>query len=131
MTTTTTTAGALIPAVAGSALWLIPALPLLGAVLLLLLGRRADAWGHLLGCVAALAAFGVAAWQFVAMLGRDPGDRVAAQTLFTWVSTGDLHVDMGLRLDQLSMVFVLLVTGVGLLIHQVSRNYPRLAAFCF
>ena len=121
--TTTTTAIVLAPAVAEPTLWLLPGLPLLGALLLLVLGRRADAWGHLLGCVAALAAFGVAVWHLVAMLGRGAQDRARAQTLFTWVSTGDLHVDFGLRLDQLSMVFVLLITGVGLLIHVYSIGY--------
>lgn len=121
--TTTTTAAALAPAVAGSALWLIPALPLLGAVILLMVGRRAGGWGHLLGCATAAAAFGVALWQFMEMTGRAAGDRAVAQTLFTWISVGDLHIDFGLRLDQLSMVFVLLITGVGLLIHIYSIGY--------
>ena len=122
-TTTTTTAAALAPAVAGSALWLIPALPLFGAAVLLLLGRRADGWGHLLGCATALASFAVAVWQLVAMTGRDAGDRAAGQTLFEWVSVGEFQLDFGLRLDELSMVFVLLVTGVGLLIHVYSIGY--------
>lgn len=117
------TSAALAPAVTESALWLIPGLPLLGAALLLMSGRRGDRRGHLLGCAAALASFCVAAWQFAAMAGRDAADRAAGQTLFTWVSVGDLHVDLGLRLDQLSMVFVLLVTGVGLLIHVYSIGY--------
>ena len=121
--TSTALAHALAPAVTDPALWLIPALPLLGAVILLLLGRRAGAWGHLLGCAAALAAFAVALWQFVQMTGRPAGERAATQTLFTWVSVGEVHVDLGLRLDQLSMVFVLLVTGVGLLIHIYSIGY--------
>lgn len=123
MTTTTTTAAALAPAVAGSALWLIPALPLFGAAVLLLLGRRADGWGHLLGCATALASFAVAVWQLVAMTGRDAADRAAGQTLFEWVSVGEFQLDFGLRLDELSMVFVLLVTGVGLLIHVYSIGY--------
>ncbi|AWH94458.1 NADH-quinone oxidoreductase subunit L [Dietzia psychralcaliphila] len=104
-------------------LWLIPGLPLLGAALLLILGRRSDPWGHLLGCATAVAAFCVAAWQFAAMAGREASDRTLQQTLFTWISVGELHVDLGLRLDQLSMVFVLLVTGVGLLIHVYSTGY--------
>ncbi|HMT50031.1 MAG TPA: NADH-quinone oxidoreductase subunit L, partial [Dietzia sp.] len=122
MTTTTTTA-ALAPAITEPALWLIPALPLLGAAVLLLLGRRANGWGHLLGCATALGSFAVAVWQFAAMAGREAGDRAAAQTLFTWVSVGDLRVDFGLRLDELSLMFVLLVTGVGLLIHVYSIGY--------
>ncbi|OAH63764.1 NADH-quinone oxidoreductase subunit L [Dietzia cinnamea] len=121
--TTTTTAAALAPAVTGSALWLIPALPLLGAVVLLLLGRRADGWGHLLGSATALGSFAVAVWQLVEMVGRGAGERAAAQTVFTWIAVGDLRVDFGLRLDELSMVFVLLVTGVGLLIHVYSIGY--------
>ena len=121
--TSTALAHALAPAVTDPALWLIPALPLLGAVILLLLGRRAGAWGHLLGCASALAAFGVASWQFVEMTGRAADERAAMQTLFTWVSVGELHVDLGLRLDQLSMVFVLLITGVGLVIHTYSIGY--------
>ncbi|MEH6819890.1 MAG: NADH-quinone oxidoreductase subunit L [Dietzia psychralcaliphila] len=104
-------------------LWLIPGLPLLGAALLLILGRRSDPWGHLLGCATAVAAFCVAAWQFAAMAGREASDRTLQQALFTWISVGELHVDLGLRLDQLSMVFVLLVTGVGLLIHVYSTGY--------
>ena len=111
------------PAVAEPALWLIPGLPLAGAALLLLLGHRSDAWGHLLGCATALAAFVLACWQLLAMTGRDPADRAAGQSLFTWVSVGGFHVDFGLRLDQLSMVFVLLVTGVGLLVHVYSIGY--------
>ena len=106
-----------------STLWLIPGLPLAGAALLLMLGRRSDRWGHLLGCATAFASFCVAAWQFAAMAGRDAADRTVGQTLVTWVSVGELHVDLGLRLDQLSMVFVLLVTGVGLLIHVYSTGY--------
>ena len=106
-----------------STLWLIPALPLLGAAILLLIGRRADAWGHLLGCATALAAFGVALLEFVGMLGRPASEQGATQTLFTWVEVGELHIDFGLQLDQLSLVFVLLVTGVGLLIHLYSIGY--------
>lgn len=121
--TSTALAHTLAPAVADPALWLVPALPLLGAVLLLLIGRRANAWGHLLACAVALAAFAVALWQFVEMTGRGAGERAATQTLFTWISVGELHVDFGLRLDQLSMVFVLLITGVGLLIHIYSIGY--------
>lgn len=104
-------------------LWLIPGLPLLGAAVLLVVGRLADRWGHLLGCATAFAAFCLSAWQLVAMTGRDAAARAVDQTLFTWVSVGDLHVDFGLRLDQLSLVFVLLVTGVGTLIHVYSTGY--------
>lgn len=102
---------------------LVPVLPLLGAVVLLLGGRRTDSWGHLLGCVAALASFAVAAVAFVEMLGRDGADRAVHQTLFSWVPVAQLQVDFGLQLDQLSMCFVLLITGVGSLIHIYSVGY--------
>ncbi|BAH54229.1 NADH-quinone oxidoreductase subunit L [Rhodococcus opacus] len=106
-----------------SAVWLLPVLPLLGAAVLLLTGRRSDAWGHLLGCVTALASFALGLVFFVDMLGRDAADRVVHQILFSWVPVGELQVDFGLQLDQLSVCFVLLITGVGSLIHIYSVGY--------
>ncbi|WP_009479170.1 NADH-quinone oxidoreductase subunit L [Rhodococcus sp. JVH1] len=106
-----------------SAVWLLPVLPLLGAAVLLLAGRRSDAWGHLLGCATALVSFALGVVFFVDMLGRDPAERVVHQTLFSWVPVGELQVDFGLQLDQLSVCFVLLITGVGSLIHIYSVGY--------
>ncbi|MFG1929086.1 NADH-quinone oxidoreductase subunit L [Mycobacterium sp. NPDC048908] len=103
--------------------WLVIALPLAGAVILLLSGRRSNSWGHLLGCLAALASFGAGVVLFVDMLGRHAEDRVVHQALFSWVPVGGLHVDFGLQLDALSMCFVLLITGVGSLIHIYSIGY--------
>jgi NADH-quinone oxidoreductase subunit L len=103
--------------------WLLIALPLAGAAILLLAGRRTDSWGHLLGCLAALASFAVGAVLFVDMLGRHAEDRVVHQALFSWVPVAGLHVDFGLQLDALSMCFVLLITGVGSLIHIYSIGY--------
>jgi NADH-quinone oxidoreductase subunit L len=103
--------------------WLVIVLPLAGAAILLLSGRRSDAWGHLLGCLAALASFVAGAVLFVDMLGRHAEDRVIHETLFSWVPVGGLHVDFGLQLDALSMCFVLLITGVGSLIHIYSIGY--------
>ncbi|MBF6080438.1 NADH-quinone oxidoreductase subunit L [Nocardia cyriacigeorgica] len=104
-------------------LWLLPALPLAGAVILLLTGRRADAWGHLLGCLTALASFAVAIVAFVAMLGRADAERAIELELYQWVPVTGLNVDLGLQLDQLSMCFALLITGVGSLIHIYSVGY--------
>src|SRR6476661_8989645 len=103
--------------------WLVIALPLAGAAFLLLAGRRSDTWGHLLGCLAALASFAAGVVLFVDMLGRHAEDRVVHETLFSWVPVGGLHVDFGLQLDALSMCFVLLITGVGSLIHIYSIGY--------
>ncbi|MBF6193766.1 NADH-quinone oxidoreductase subunit L [Nocardia implantans] len=104
-------------------LWLLPALPLAGAIVLLLTGRHADKWGHLLGTALALASFVVAALAFTDMLGRDTADRAVHQDLFSWVPVAGLQVDFALRLDQLSMCFALLITGVGSLIHVYSIGY--------
>ncbi|MBS9371802.1 NADH-quinone oxidoreductase subunit L [Rhodococcus sp. B50] len=106
-----------------SALWTIPALPSAGAFVLLILGRRSNSWGHLLGCATAIAAFVVGAVMFAGLLGLDANERLAQQTVFTWVPVGELQVDLGLRLDALSICFVLLITGVGSLIHLYSIGY--------
>ena len=103
--------------------WLLIALPLAGAAILLLSGRRSDPWGHLLGCAMSLASFAVGAVLFAGMLGRAGEERVAHEKLFSWVPVGGLHVDFGLQLDQLSICFVLLITGVGSLIHIYSVGY--------
>ena len=106
-------------------IWLLPALPLTGAVVLLLAGRRSDRWGHLLGCAAALASFVVAVMLFVDMVGRADSDRVAQQHLFSWLPVAGLQVDFGLRLDQLTMCCVLLVPGVGSRIHIYAVGYMK------
>lgn len=103
--------------------WLTIALPLAGAAILLLGGRRTDAWGHLLGCAAAIGSFVVGALLFADMLGRDAEHRAVHEALFSWVPVGGLQVDFGMQLDQLSMCFVLLITGVGSLIHIYSIGY--------
>jgi NADH-quinone oxidoreductase subunit L len=103
--------------------WLLVALPLAGAAILLFGGRRTDAWGHLLGCAAALSAFGVGATLLADMLGRGEADRAIHQKLFSWIPVGGLQVDFGLQIDQLSMCFVLLISGVGSLIHIYSVGY--------
>ena len=104
-------------------MWLLLALPLAGAVVLLLGGRRLDKAGPVLGTVMSGAAFVVGLLLFFAMLGRSPDQRAVGQTLFQWVPVAGLRVDAGLLLDQLSICFVLLITGVGTLIHLYSIGY--------
>ncbi|HET6737021.1 NADH-quinone oxidoreductase subunit L [Mycobacterium sp.] len=103
--------------------WLTIVLPLAGAAILLLAGTRSDRWGHLLGCAAAVGSFICGAVLFSDMLGRDAEHRAVHQTLFSWVPVEALQVDFGLQLDQLSICFVLLISGVGSLIHIYSIGY--------
>src|ERR1700728_4872984 len=103
--------------------WLLVALPAAGAAILLLGGRRTDAWGHLLGCATALASFGVGVTLLSDLLSRHGDARTIVQNLFTWIPVGGLQVDFGMQIDQLSICFVLLITGVGSLIHIYSVGY--------
>jgi NADH-quinone oxidoreductase subunit L len=103
--------------------WLLVALPAAGAAILLLGGRRTDPWGHWLGCLTALASFGVGLSLLIDMLGRHGDARTIGQNLFTWIPVNGLQVDFGLQIDQLSICFVLLITGVGSLIHIYSVAY--------
>ncbi|MGW1991235.1 NADH-quinone oxidoreductase subunit L [Embleya sp. NPDC001921] len=106
-----------------SALWLVVGLPLLGALLLLVGGKRTNAFGHILATALALGSFVVGALLFVTMLGKDDADRSVDQHLWTWAPVNEFQADIGLHLDQLSIVFVLLITGVGSLIHIYSIGY--------
>ncbi|WP_209313682.1 NADH-quinone oxidoreductase subunit L [Blastococcus sp. TF02A-35] len=104
-----------------AASWLLIALPLAGAAVLLLGGRRTDRWGHLLGTATVVAAFVLAVACTVQLAGTD--GRSADVELFTFISAGDLDVTAGLLYDPLSAVFALLITGVGSLIHVYSIGY--------
>ena len=99
------------------------ALPLFGALALLLLGRKADKWGHLLATAMSAGSFAVGLIQLSQMLDREAEMRPVTQKLFTWISVGSFNVDASLLLDQLSISFVLLITGVGTLIHIYSISY--------
>ena len=99
------------------------ALPLFGATILLLAGRRADKWGHLFATAMSASSFGVGLYQLSQMLSRPTEERAVGQKLFSWINVGTFNVDAGLLLDQLSICFVLLITGVGTLIHIYSISY--------
>jgi NADH-quinone oxidoreductase subunit L len=103
--------------------WLLVALPLAGAVILLLGGRRTNAWGHWLGLATITASFVLGVAIFAALLGEDASDRARDVALWDWISTAFYSVDVGLLVDQLSIVFVLLITGVGAVIHLYSVGY--------
>ena len=98
-------------------------LPLAGATALLLGGRRTNAWGHFLAVAMSAGSFFVGLGLFIQMLGRPEEERELGQHLFQWISVGTFQVPFGLHLDQLSIAFVLLITGVGTLIHIYSIGY--------
>ncbi len=103
--------------------WLLIAFPLLGAAVLLLGGRRTDRVGHLIGTAASSLSFVFGVVLFVAMLGEGDAERAFTSQLWEWFNAGGYQVEVSLLLDQLSIAFVLLITGVGSLIHVYSIGY--------
>jgi NADH-quinone oxidoreductase subunit L len=103
--------------------WLLIVIPALSAAVLLLIGRRGDSWGHLLGTVAPILSFVLGLLLFVQLLGRAEAERSVALALYQWIPTGGWDVNVGLQIDQLSILFTLLITGVGSLIHVYSIGY--------
>jgi NADH-quinone oxidoreductase subunit L len=107
-------------------LYLIPLLPFLGFVFNLTIGRRAPkAVSGLVATGAMAGAFGVAATAVWTLLGLEPdgGVRAVQQTVYTWIGSGTLQVPLAFRLDPLASVMVLVVTGIGTLIHLYSTAY--------
>ncbi|MEU8889147.1 NADH-quinone oxidoreductase subunit L [Streptomyces sp. NPDC048442] len=102
---------------------LLVAAPLLGAAVLLCGGRRLDKVGHWLGTLLAAGSFVIGAVLFLDMIGKGADDRALHQKLFSWVPVEGFQADIAFQLDQLSMTFVLLITGVGTLIHLYSIGY--------
>ena len=102
--------------------WLI-ALPLFSSAILLLIGKRANSWGHVMATIVSASAFTIGVVEFFAMQSRTGENRAVTQNLFTWISVGSFNVNASLLLDQLSICFVLLITGVGTLIHIYSIAY--------
>ena len=109
--------------VTSSSLVYLIGLPLFGATFLLLMGRKADKWGHLLATAMSAGSFALGVAHFLAMTNRASEERALTQTLFSWIKVGNFDVDAALLLDQLSICFVLLITGVGTLIHIYSISY--------
>jgi NADH-quinone oxidoreductase subunit L len=110
-----------------SLLWLVVTLPALGAAVLLVGGPltrgKIDKWGHLIGVALPVGSFLISLLLFFQLLGRADDDRQVSQHLFTWFEAGSLKVDFDLLYDPLSALFLLLITGVGSLIHIYSIGY--------
>ncbi|MFJ8658208.1 NADH-quinone oxidoreductase subunit L [Streptomyces sp. NPDC093795] len=97
--------------------------PLLGAAVLLCGGRRLDKAGHWIGTLLAAVSFALGLVLFADMLGKGAEDRALHQRLFSWIPVEGFQADIAFQLDQLSMTFVLLISGVGTLIHVYSIGY--------
>src|ERR1700759_4448528 len=108
-----------------TAAWLLLVLPAASAAVLLLGGRRTDKWGHLLGNLVPVGLFVYAV--ILVFSGKSEngtnGNREINYHMFTWIPVGSFKVDVGFLIDPLSMVFVLLITGVGSLIHIYAVGY--------
>jgi NADH-quinone oxidoreductase subunit L len=106
-----------------SSAWLLIALPAGVAALLLILGRITNRFGQWLATLAPIASAGLAIALFVDLLGRAPDARAVGVPLYTWISSGSWQIDIGLLIDPLSIVFTLLITIVGSIIHIYSLGY--------
>ena len=101
--------------------WLLLVFPLVGATVLLVGGRRTNRWGHLFGVAMPVAAFVYGVIAFFSLLGDT--DRSQDVHLYSWIPVADFQVNVNLLVDQLSICFVLLITGVGSLIIIYSVGY--------
>ena len=104
--------------------WLIPVFPLIGCLINGLMGKefpeKAIGW---IGSLAVGASFVVAVSILLELLGMDPGSRSVQKIVYTWILSGDLKVPIGFLVDPLSMVMMLVVSGVGFVIHVYSIGY--------
>ncbi len=107
----------------GAMAWLLIAIPLAGAAFLLLAGGLTDAWGHLLATLAPIVSFVLGLVLFAQLLGSPEDARHIDVSVYEWIATGSWSIEFGLLVDPLSILFVLLITGVGSLIHVYSIGY--------
>ncbi|HXT54429.1 MAG TPA: proton-conducting transporter membrane subunit, partial [Candidatus Eisenbacteria bacterium] len=103
-------------------------LPLLGAIINGLLGAKIQkSMGKsaisVLACGPVVIAFGLAVYGFLTLKGLEPEKRFLIDNLYTWIHLGSLKVDMAFMIDPLSAVMILVVTGIGGLIHIYATGY--------
>ncbi|OLT26112.1 NADH-quinone oxidoreductase subunit L [Nocardiopsis sp. CNR-923] len=103
--------------------WLLIALPLAGAAILLLGGRRTNAWGHWLAVALPVASCAWAVLILFDLLGRSASARAVSVPVYEWFATGGVSAQVNLLIDPLSITFALLITFVGSLIHVYSVGY--------
>jgi NADH-quinone oxidoreductase subunit L len=103
--------------------WLLIVFPALGALVLLVGGKRTDRFGPVLAVCLSWASFVVGLLIVLQMVGRSDEARPMHIALYDWLPAGQFQLSAGLLVDQLSMAFVLLITFVGSLIHVYSLGY--------
>jgi len=103
--------------------WLIPLFPLAGAAFLLLLGKRVGRGAGAIATLMMAASFVTGVVAFVQVSHQELGARTFVKPLYEWIASGSFRVAIDLRIDPLSLVMVLVVTGVGALIHLYSVGY--------
>src|SRR5687767_5468982 len=108
-----------------SAAWLIPGLPLFGAVLLLAFGKRLKRAAGAIATLMMTGSFVVGLATFFQVVRAPAEHRSFVQTLYEWIPAGRFEIALDYRIDQLSLLMVLVVTGVGTLIHLYSVGYMR------
>ena len=114
--------------------WLIPALPLAGFLLILLFGRiLGEPRAGILATLMTASSFLVVVGVYFDLLSRTAEERHHVVTLFSWLPVGSLQVDMALLADPLSITMALFVTGIGSLIHLYAIGYmhgdPKFSKF--
>ncbi|MGD9749574.1 MAG: NADH-quinone oxidoreductase subunit L [Acidimicrobiia bacterium] len=106
--------------------WLIPALPLVGFLLLVAFGRRlGDPLAGYLATAMVGASFVAGLIVFAGLVDRPTEERYFIQTLFEWIAVGNFRVDVGFLVDPLSMTMVLFITGIATLIHLYAVGYMK------
>ncbi len=117
-----------------SALWLLPAFPLVGALVLMVFGRRlGEPRSGWFAAAMPIASFLVAVSVYFDLLSRSSEERHEVVTLFSWIPVGALHIDVALLADPLSITMALFITGIGSLIHLYAIGYmhgdPKFSKF--
>ena len=105
---------------------LIPLLPFVGFLVNAFLGRRLPkSVSGAVACGAMVASFAASVAAVWSMLGQAGEVRAIEQVVYTWIGSGDLQIPFALRVDPLASVMILVVTGIGSLIHVYSTAYMQ------
>ncbi|NOY88784.1 MAG: NADH-quinone oxidoreductase subunit L [FCB group bacterium] len=107
-------------------LFLVPLFPLIGFLINgLLLGRLPRSMIAFIACVSVGLSFILSLFLFFGLKAMPPEIRIVEQVLFNWIIAGSFHANIGFMLDPLSAVMIMVVSGVGFLIHIYSIGYMR------